>query len=346
MTFRAEEMSDTYRETGTMAWPDQPETNFNIQVPLWEQMNLTVGRKHLGYSMSDLNPLRVPIHMYEERIEREIQANLKAEQEEFALQAGLDIPQMSMKPTISTDGAAIDWSNFNFQSLEDQANEMVTQEEIDMANPRETNEEIGEDVDIQTFFKNLSNDLDPSVSSIKPSDEDIDDEFQLGEIELFPGNSVPSQADASICRNFTTPKEWLEKWENDPDGMEYVTYDEWSTYAEEFAACDDLEWMEDRFVKLSVNQIQNITSYYLRDLTDINDRNDRRRYIYKVLDMKLTEYYRENVKDTKYRELFGFDSAEEVDSSTGRILDMAVAGGVVLGKETSDLPSLLSLNDS
>lgn len=36
-------MSETYRDTETMAWPGQEEFDYNIRVPIWEQLGLTVG---------------------------------------------------------------------------------------------------------------------------------------------------------------------------------------------------------------------------------------------------------------------------------------------------------------
>ena len=39
-------MSETYLSTGTMAWPGEPETDFNIKVPVWEQLNLPFGPQH------------------------------------------------------------------------------------------------------------------------------------------------------------------------------------------------------------------------------------------------------------------------------------------------------------
>ena len=39
-------MSDAYLSTGTMAWPGEPETDYNVKVPIWERLNLRIGPKY------------------------------------------------------------------------------------------------------------------------------------------------------------------------------------------------------------------------------------------------------------------------------------------------------------
>lgn len=59
-------MSETYLSTGTMAWPGEPETDFNIKIPVWEQLSLPFGPQY----SADLG-LQLPPSL---RAEREAEA--------------------------------------------------------------------------------------------------------------------------------------------------------------------------------------------------------------------------------------------------------------------------------
>lgn len=112
-------MSETYLSTGTMAWPGEKETDFNLNVPVWELLNLPFGPKY-----SEGLGMKLPSHLVESPTE---------------------LAATPLNGTTEGDDARkasgeVDWASFDFATAD-----------LDAKTTAEADDEI------DAFFKNFGN---------------------------------------------------------------------------------------------------------------------------------------------------------------------------------------------
>ena len=110
ISFRKDEMSETYLSTGTMAWPDEPETDYNVKVPLWEQLNIPVGPQY-----SEGLGMQLPAVLQREN---EAKATAKALAAEATQLAQIQAAKKKKGRTEEKGGEEVDWSTFDFSSAD------------------------------------------------------------------------------------------------------------------------------------------------------------------------------------------------------------------------------------
>ena len=228
-----EEMSDTYLSTGTMAWPGEKETNYNIKRPIWEELNLPFG--------PDYHPKEDGLHVGPEEVQLEEDCALELHEKDNAVEG---------------DGGNddLDWNNFDFLSA-DKTLYGTTAE----SSPTD-------DSEVDDFFKSFE---DPNQDSTSEDSAETSllletmqsltpEEANKQKRELFNGRDQLKRR----FRSWKTPLKWLQRKEF----ADYVGYEEWSSYgAETFEDADDTVWDDDVYMMQSIQHVMRVTDVYLTD---------------------------------------------------------------------------------
>ena len=242
-------MSDTYRDTETMTMPGQPEIDFESKTPIWEILGLDV----------DLSSFELKKKKFDESIiAKEIDKS-------------------------------VDWSVFDFSSLETQAENLLLDEDLiitnkDMNNEIEKEIEMSEDEQREEFFKNIEMKRLNGAELDEVTNDDEENEF--GEIELIPGKEHRIYLDNSINKKWVTPPEWLKKEEF----KDHVGYDVWNNYnmIDYGIPTDDMWQEDDQYHNTSISHILSVLDIFLNDHNENTKENDSKKYLDKIVAMKLS----------------------------------------------------------
>lgn len=118
-------MTEVYNSTATMAWPGQPETDFNAHVPMWEALQLPVGPEYArGKGLAQ---------MLREQIEADANSNNNNSGGKSGDEGGdsaghrADVQRQQQQqkgfietmkaPTKKTTPRVVDWENFDFSGV-------------------------------------------------------------------------------------------------------------------------------------------------------------------------------------------------------------------------------------
>ena len=278
-------MSDTYLSTGSMAWPGEPETDFNIKKPIWEELDLPYG----------------PQHSTEEDLQRYLQDVLNITRpESFKASALFHNPLSTASATVSADEAAktkkvakteVDWDNFDFANAE---------KDLAIASSPDNDFENGDtqsSTDLENFFSTFDDDSSASkAENSDASDFSDGDASSPGDIveavkerEIF---SQSTQTEITKRSNLVMPSPWITPtdWIDNPEYNQYVNYSVWSKYpTTDFEEADNVWWDEDIYIAQCVQHVLNVTDLYLTDHTALSAANDERRAAERYLDRVLSE---------------------------------------------------------
>jgi hypothetical protein len=296
-------MSSAYRETGTMAWPGEPETNYNIKVPVWESIGIEVEPKYPD-TKYDFDR---PISFFEEELQRDVEKKAMIAADPSSNH------QANSLPLASSSESVVDWENFDFSTLSEGSSagdpsavavsggggELTHQPQAAADESLLSLQPRAKLSDLDLFFATV--DIDRNVDGIYASndfdDANAEDEENYSEIELVPGSIIPMEIDTG-GHGFTTPIAWLDKLKNDPpNGIELVDYEVWSKYDPIlFHGGDDEEWLEDRYLSQAVEHITKVLKLYLRDHDEMMEHVEDCQFIEKYVRMKLDDYYHDKLK--------------------------------------------------
>ena len=278
---RAGEMSDTYRSTSTMSWPDAPLIDYMQKETMWAALRLDkqLSPEALAVKM-DFLPEAKFLHTPQ-------------------LGSPFDDKPMSTTPTSPSatssneppDWLTMDMSLFDtlpgsFEELDDP--ETTTKPTAQNLIPTPSNAPVNED----DFYAGLlgGDTLLDTTSSPSTSDEQAEDTYAF-EDEYEEDEPISAQTIAArlniltqpiICHNFLTPTAWLDNTEF----VNHVGYEIWSKYGEQYFDDSRDNW-DDLATILSTKHVQNITDMYLTDHRELKHKNDIYKYWSRLLTSKL-----------------------------------------------------------
>ena len=234
----AEEMSDTYHSTSTMAWPGEEETDFNFRPPPWELLNLPIGPNAAKFAREN------------------------SDDEE-----GAESPE---EPAAAVDasGNDVDWATFDFAA--DEAKEAKQAKAADAG----AGSGAGDVIDVESFFKKLGAGGGEEGAEVEGVDGLAD---ELEEVDMVAAKPMGRTADYTtlISRGWRTPPSWLtqpafadhvgfEVWSKQPE--------------EEYHAGDDSLWDEDEWTAESIEHVMEVTDLYLTDHGALSRKMDERKH--------------------------------------------------------------------
>jgi hypothetical protein len=301
-----EEMSQTYLDCGTMAWPGEEETDYNVVPPIWQVLNLPcspAGIINSAKTMSeendiDFDAMLAQLDMVVSRYERR--------------QAGLvESPAETMYRTDSGAYSGSDLFGNNDQS----------QSELDQQEQGQGEEE-DDALDVDKFFSNLGGGT---------GSDDEDDEADDGPGREITSPLEPTQLDPKLIRKpkFITPPSWAD---DNPDFADHVDFAVWSNYfhkeeqeaasaltnedgkskskskseskseseseseirtstaplVKEWYEADDSVWVDDLVVAESVAHLLTATEAYLTDHTEVGVAIDDLKHWRRAMAFKFT----------------------------------------------------------
>lgn len=247
-----EEMSDTYLSAGSMAWPGEPETNYNYKPPSWEVLDL---------------PFGPDAHDQEYGAQLPVMLQEALEAHEQMVQA--DAEFLKMKTEEGEDSGDIDWASVDFSELDDE--DLSTSTSRDNDKEAGTDKASASDSDVDDFFKSFEEKPDTSASS--------DKDLGLTGTEGRGGKAIDLMESALMekalrgAQNsrltyrappWATPPEWLDTVEF----KDHVPYETWGQRADDgalFMEWDDTYWDEDIYTAQSMKHVLEVTDEYLFD---------------------------------------------------------------------------------
>jgi hypothetical protein len=247
-----DEMSDTYLSTGTMAWPGEEETDFNLKTPVWEELKLPFGPNY-----------HPPEHSM---TARHVAAFETAEEE------------VEEEKVTQDDGKAVDWASFDFDGTDDSG---ISSGDDDSENDAAA--KSAPDGEIDAFFKSF----DKPAKSIGPLGGVDSGALDLADTELMNKAKRGNQESRLTNRNpsWRTPPEWLQTEEFATS----VPFEVWSEHDSQwFEGADDEVWDEDVYFSQSMAHIMRVTDVYLEDHTRQNERNEDMKYWEKAVFKSVT----------------------------------------------------------
>eukprot|EP01041_Mallomonas_annulata_P006161 gene6161-12476_t len=234
----AEEMSETYHSTSTMAWPGEPEVDYNDKKPAWEVLDLPIGPL---YDMEDDDD--------DDSSSEEVETD--------------DSNSISVK-----GNEIIDWSTFDFAtdgtfSPDDRTKAISSSSSTGTSGS--TSLEDDSSLDVESFFRSI----DPSTAAVVEVGDELLEPSDSFEVEHLDSTKVPEKPEDIP---FITPKEWMQN----PEFANHVGVEVWGNYDPvEFAEADDRWWDEDVYLAMSMKHVMRVTDEYLNDHTiksaDIDD---------------------------------------------------------------------------
>lgn len=259
---REDEMSDTYKSTTTMAWPGEPETNYNLREPIWKNLNLP------EYAPDVLMP------NWAKGMMEEVGGDLAV-----APSAGTD-----------ADDGPVDWETFDFSLIDSDARPSG----LGLAIPAPVGDPGDDGFDIDTFFQSVEgtagataaaavSPLQDGIAEDDESDPEDDNFYARMRHELRFSTQRSGTRDFSVTKNFVTPPEWLSA----PEFANHVDFEVWSQYPDEDFDRQDYWRPDDEATKRCVEHVMKMTDLYLTDHVAVRKAVAHRDYIERLVDAKL-----------------------------------------------------------
>ena len=264
-----EEMSQTYLECGTMAWPGEEETDYNVVTPVWEYLQVPFAPKVVLKAMEEL---AIERGVTFEDLSHELGV-VVSDIEKF--DAGL---RLSTTPAGSAtgsgsfveldDGGIVRWST-EPDSSDNDGNSNVSPESSD---------DNKNSLDIDKFFSQLS-------------DSGTNDDYDNEEDEVpreITSPLEPTETNLQLISKskFVTPSEWVD---DNPEFANHVDFEHWSRHLtelphkddddvnitpKEWYEADDSVWIDDIAVAHSVKHLIDATDDTLTDHVGIAEAID------------------------------------------------------------------------
>jgi len=254
-----EEMSETYLSTGTMAWPDEEETDFNAQLPLWEQLNLPVAAL-FGEEEATMTEEEQRQQRSSEKSAKKKHQGKQEDREwfkfDFAAPPSSEPLSPILQKLVSTD----------FCPYLDESDDFSS----DSSTTSSSSSSSSEQIDVNSFFNKIE-----KGSAAAASDDD-DDEVAL--LPLTPGQDPPKEP------KFVTPVEWYQNEEF----QDHVGAETYLGYTKDLYAFDDQWWDEDVYLAYALEHVERVTDEYLTDHTKVTAALDDVKYWERELRSKLT----------------------------------------------------------
>lgn len=280
-------MSENYLATGTMALPDQPETDYNSQVPLWEQLDLPYGPEYLIHNDGLQVPATEVSKLYIKKEESKEETLKRLIERSKTLPISLE---KYTKKTAKNFKKFVD--DIDQEIIENFKKEVPLQMTFDesVTEPTAT-DNSGDALEIDDFFNQVNSKNDIDEEELAEEQEDVSDdvkatrEYSDSAIEYQENAPLPRLDKSKSTTRWKTPQEWLD----DPKFRNHVGYEVWSNYDDAaFEEADDQWWDEDVFLAQSVLHINAVTDMYLADHTKLTEGNDERKYWNRLVTSKLT----------------------------------------------------------
>ncbi len=261
-----EDMSQTYHECGTMAWPGEEETDYNAITQVWDYLQLPFSPENVLHALEELAAERGVAF---EDISRDLGVTVSDGEK---IDAGL---RLSITPAGSATGSGrfvdVDESGEGRwgggQELLDD-DDFRLQENVASTTSGEGG---GDALDVDKFFSQLSG---------GGTDDEDEEEEVLREIT---SPLEPTETNPRLIRKpkFATPSAWVD---DNPEFATHVDFDRWSqhlarptdsendsdhTLSKEWYDADDSVWIDDIAVANSVKHLIDVTDDTLTDHLEI-----------------------------------------------------------------------------
>lgn len=238
-------MTEIYNSTATMAWPGQPETDFNAVRPMWEELQLPIGPQYArGKGLLDT-------------LREQIEADNALQRSEQYPDEQHDSAETSM-PIKVHNKEEVDWANFDFSSTDDRV--VSTTPNLPGS---------GDDLDMffETFSTAGAGSAADSTSAGAVAEPNYDDlssaENSARRRALFQSTAVNGISSPGLVEPpFSTPEEYLTQEEF----KDHVGFEVWSTYNNKgFEEVDDVMWDDDVYTAQALKHLIAVTDEYLDD---------------------------------------------------------------------------------
>ena len=251
-----EEMSQTYLDCGTMAWPGEEETDYNVITPVWKFLNLPFSPAGILRAMEELS---------QERNSGDFEALssdlgiIVSDSEKSA--AGL---ALATTPVGSASGSG------SFAAVNDRGNVEWTQDTDSSLGGDNRNHDA---LDVDKFFSQIQ-----GAGGGGMDDEDFDEDEGVPREITSP--LEPTETNPQLTRKpkWVTPAAWAD---DNPEFSDHVDFEVWSKYLwggadadanamqKEWYLADDSVWVDDLVVANSVKQLLEVTEDTLTDHTEL-----------------------------------------------------------------------------
>ena len=309
LSVRREEMSEAYLSTGTMAMPGEVETDFNLKIPLWEQLNLEVGPQFSGKLGLEAQLLR------------ELQESGQAQATEVA-GSGTGV----LDKEAGIEEAEVDWDNFDFNTALEGSQSQQGQAELSGFSFSDEIDSSGvslEQDDLDDFYSafrsgsgssdrvgGLDDDEDDAEGEEGEDADDGDEDDSLDwdsrgmrpstDAEIAARNREVLRKKAEKSTSSVKEAPWLSdntkwktpaEWISHPRFKTHVGHEVWSVYGPKyFEETDDTVWDEDVYLAEAMEHVNEVTDVYLTDHLADAAAWQRRKYWDRVIDTTLDKH--------------------------------------------------------
>lgn len=260
-------MSEIYNSTSTMAMPGEPETDFTIQRPIWEQFNLPIGPAYLQG--------KAPIELLKERY------GAKASAQGGRDSAGTETPHSKAGTIVDTqpgEGAResansaataprakleIDWENFDFSATEPGLSGSF----VEQSPPRSGDAEWPSAEVISQGLDDVP-DVAAAVGCAGAGEAEDDTLSEEERAARFRARVERTTVAGMSCTSLDEPSFHLPEGYRErllqSEGL--VGYETWSKYGpEQGFDLDDEVWDDDLYHFQALQHLKNVTDLYLDD---------------------------------------------------------------------------------
>ena len=260
---RMEGMSEAYLSTGTMAWPGEEETDYNVKIDAWKRLKLPIGPDYDPQTFELIDFLANMLKSSSESSSVETQTSDTAISDD----RNVEVVEERGEKTAS-DNTDIDWNTFDFAADEAERNAPKVFDETD-------------------YFAPLN------LESDSENTEEQDDIIAKDAEETV---SVANSAQIVTSQTSATQKKWETPtaWFDNPEYHTNVGIDVWGQYDEkEFSDLDEdgnpIATKDDVYTALTMQYILNATDYYLTDHLAIHKKQEEMHAWNRILEAKLFE---------------------------------------------------------
>ena len=303
-------MSEAYLSTGTMAWPGEEETDYNVKLDAWKKLRLPIGP---DYDPNTFELIDFLANMLKDGSDKAVTSN-------DVMDSDNNINVLEEGEQEQTDNnSELDWSTFDFAADEAERNAPVPFNEFD-------------------YFVPLSLEADNETS-----EEEDDDIAKAAEETVAVANSaqVVTSQTAATQKKWTTPTAWFDN----PEYQANVGIEVWGHYDEkDFMELDEhgdpIPTKDDIYTALSMKYILDATDYFLTDHLEIHRKQEEICAWNRILEAKLHD------DDSLLKEPIPAYMTPDKDRNityTDELIEMK--GKIVLEADSGD-PKIEYANDS